>query len=741
MKIRQGVFLVWLIPVLLLSGCAAGQPQVGALETALTECESDIRIVDNSIDLRITNNESEQDSAACISNALDFDWDALATRFNSGDESFVVSERDLELRASRADDKTVVFSITETSVSEKTSAEDAVGLTLFLLGFIGVGLVIGFFLSRGSNYVSGGTLGGLSVFGILSLGFPVLLSSITDSDPAFWSEFNSWGGPTYGGLIIVAKAFTGFLVAAGFASIVLLIVRWRKLGSFSFHSSSERENDRRTEFMQDLFPDGVRETLQKALRQLDKAVSQGDVAKESHIVNVAVQKYLVPVRERNILSQDSVLQEVKEEFEAIQQKVWNSHLSASIDFEWLWPVKDLQDKWLEFGREEDDIEFWVDDEETLLIQVRGQRLILGSHLYLLDHKTQIRKEINKAEFEERYEVFGEDWKLSMVLYHDSSFEDAFEERRRKKELGGLRESISNLLDSIGQIQATLKMIDDQAAAEQQAQETQTKYLGKEVGEWSLIKRLGGGAFGSVWLGERTVIGAEQPKQKAAVKIFSDSGFQSSKQFQAEMVSLAQLDHPNIAKLLGYATTGNQFWFATSFAGEMSLGQFVAKVKKLNTNALYTYAVQLFAALAHAHRRDVIHGDIHPGNLVMTNDQSAIVLVDFGLSTVGSSRTQLALTNLAFRAPELLSKNPVVSDKNDVYSAAITIATVALGRLPWKSTEESGILGEVIDGNPDLTALDPNLAIFLKPLLNKNPSMRPSSNQIFLHLKDQGFSSW
>jgi hypothetical protein len=512
------------------------------------------------------------------------------------------------------------------------------------------------------------------------------------------------------------------------------------VGFLGFRSSWEKEYDRKREFMQKLFPDGVEKTMKKAFGQLNQAVASGDLSKELEVINSVRDNYLNPARGR-LGSNDSDYEEVENLYRSIPQAVWNNHLKSSLNFEWLWPVKDLQDKSLEFGREDDDLEFWVDEEESLLIQVRGQRLILGSHLYLLDHKTQIRKEINKAEFEERYEIFGEDWKLSMVLFHDWSFDDAFEERRRKKEQVELRESISNLLDSISQVQATLKMMEDQADAEKQAKETKTKYLGKKVGEWSLIRRIGGGAFGSVWLGERTVIGTEQPKQKAAVKIFSDSSFQSSQQFQAEMVSLAQLDHPNIAKLLGYATTGNQFWFATSFAGEMSLGQFVSQVKKINTNALYTYAVQLFAALAHAHRRSVIHGDIHPGNLVLTNDQSAIVLVDFGLSTVGSSRTQLALTNLAFRAPELLSKNPVVSDKNDVYSAAITIATVALGRLPWKSTEESGILGEVIDGNPDLTALDPNLAMFLKPLLNKNPSMRPASNQIFLHLKDQGFSSW
>jgi serine/threonine-protein kinase len=238
-----------------------------------------------------------------------------------------------------------------------------------------------------------------------------------------------------------------------------------------------------------------------------------------------------------------------------------------------------------------------------------------------------------------------------------------------------------------------------------------------------------------------VNGQDTPSQQAAIKIFSQSDFQSLKQFQAEIASLGQLHHPNIAHLIDNAKTGNVFWFATTYVGEVSMGSIVSAGAVVPQKMLHTYATQLFAALAHAHRRQIVHGDVHPGNLVLTNDRSAIVLVDFGLSAIGGYRTQETLTHVEYRAPELLGDKPLVDTKNDVYSAAVTILTMARGHTPWKSSDFQALIQEIKLGAPSLVGLDESLAGFIAPLLSTNPAHRPSSENVFKLLQAGGFRSW
>ena len=514
------------------------------------------------------------------------------------------------------------------------------------------------------------------------------------------------------------------------------------MGLFGFRSSWEKDLERHWAFMEHTFPGGVAKTMKKAFRGMNEAVACGDIQKELEVLNFVRETYVIPARGR-LRRHDSDLDKVEELFKSIPQVIWNSHLPTTLNFEWLFRASedDLQPKWLSFERENVDDDLSWNHDSPILIQVRSQRLIIDGLIYLIDDKTLVERVFDEAEFTESYRIVGDDWLVQVDLFHDEECEDPFDRRRQKKELDELRQTIEAFLGAVQDVQSTLKLIEDQKTFIRSAHEKQTKYAGSQVGDWLLTQRLGGGAFGDVWLGERTVAGDAALKQKAAVKVFANSSFQSSQQFQAEMASLAQLDHPNIAKLLDYPKTGNQFWFATSFAGKSSLGSAVAEHGRLGPSIMYSYALQLFAALAHAHRRNVVHGDVHPGNLVLTNDASGIVLVDFGLATVGSIRTQLALTNLAFRAPELLDENPAVTPKNDVYSAAITLATIALGRVPWKSENNAKLSREITSSPPNLSGLDPNLEAFLKPLLSREPNSRPSAEQVYQHLRQNGFSSW
>ncbi len=744
MVFRKILFLTLLIPIVFLSGCSSAQTSKSALERVVEECESSSPIVNNSLEVRITNDESVQDNAYCVISSLEFDWEAIANRFNAGDESFTVSGGGFDLVASRVDDATVVFRITQDSFSDESGEGFLTSTLLFLVVCVGAGLLFGAFLLRFSSKFRDETLWALSVFGVLGLGFPSLLAlSIgSESESVFWNEFSANGGPVFGNLILTAKIFTAVLVSTGFASIVLLSFERRE---------AKRQNARHVERLNTLidstFPKGASMAVKKGLAGFAKSVQRGDLEREIEASTMAIRALLQPLHELRVSSPakgaekiQQLIRSVLEEAIDFQQRTWKGSLASSLQFEMLVGG----DVSLDFGYHKSDPAFgesnfynWRNqfacfDHTGGLIQVRGERLIIGCNIFQISSDTKVEAEQFKDEDSESIFVKVHDNRWALELSAEDIDVDDW---------NAFTAEVLKLLEAVNQVQRNLKVVMEQEVANAERTRLQTQYIGVSFGDWRAVRPIGNGGFGQVWLGEKNILDDSGPKQQAAIKVFSRTDFQSWKQFQAEMSSLAQLRHPNIAQLLDNAKDGNTFWFATSFVGESSLGEFVSEGLAVDLKRLQTYATQLFAALAHAHRRKVLHGDVHPGNLVLTNDQSAIVLVDFGLSTIGGLRTQEALTNLAYRAPELLADHPLVDMKNDVFSAAVTILTLAKGQTPWKSRNQKSLIAEMKSGSPSLAGLDESLARFIRPLLMRDPAKRPSASEVFNHLDRRGFHPW
>jgi hypothetical protein len=495
-----------------------------------------------------------------------------------------------------------------------------------------------------------------------------------------------------------------------------------------------------------------------AFREFAYALSAGTVSKEIKTNFRAIQKLqlihgVVQTLSNNPenLSADKSGKELQEAIIQVQQGLWNSNLASSLHFEMVAREATRLDYGFfkddpKYGNESDNqSEKYVRFETSGSIQVRGERIIVGCNFYQITSKTKVKvRQYFDEDSVETVEVKiqGNRWALEL----ESSGPDVFEvttkeENRLQEDWVAYKTQLNDFVKAVTQVQTALKVVADQKRKADDKKQTERKNTGAKFGDWVAIQPLASGSFGQVWLAEKDVLGEAGPRQQAALKVFLQSDFQSLKQFQAEMSSLGQLRHPNIAQLIDNARSGNVYWFATTYAGQDSLGGLISGGKGIELHRLESYATQLFAALAHAHRRDIVHGDVHPGNLVLTNDRSAIVLVDFGLSAIGGYRTQEVLTHRDFRAPELLSDEPQVDLKNDVFSAAVTILTLALGHTPWTSRDPDALKLEMKRGAPSLVGLDESLARFILPLLSPDPTKRPTAERIFNHLTRHGFYPW
>ncbi|HEY0179730.1 MAG TPA: serine/threonine-protein kinase, partial [Dokdonella sp.] len=206
--------------------------------------------------------------------------------------------------------------------------------------------------------------------------------------------------------------------------------------------------------------------------------------------------------------------------------------------------------------------------------------------------------------------------------------------------------------------------------------------GRTIGAYRLLRRIGAGGSGEVWLAERSEGGF---RQRAAVKIVRDAHGSLHERFAAEREILASLTHPGIARLYdgGVEPDGCAYMVMEYVEGEHLVAYADAHTLPLAERlALF---LQVCDAVAYAHTRLVVHRDIKPANILVTADGHA-KLLDFGIAKLICAEPALDATRTlhlspAYAAPEQLTGD-YVSTATDVYALGVTLFELLTGRLPW-----------------------------------------------------------
>ncbi len=211
--------------------------------------------------------------------------------------------------------------------------------------------------------------------------------------------------------------------------------------------------------------------------------------------------------------------------------------------------------------------------------------------------------------------------------------------------------------------------------------------GDPVGPWRLLRRLGEGGMGEVWLAERNEGGVTQ---RAAIKrIRHGLGAELTARFLRERRILARLQHPHIAAFIdaGMDASGAP-WLALEYVEGERLGEH-CESRQLDPQARVRLLLQMLDALDHAHRQLVVHRDLKPGN-VMVDSGGRVKLLDFGIARLlDDSEADAALTRTRlpapltprYAAPEQLAGEPA-GVAADVYSAGLLLFELLCGRSPF-----------------------------------------------------------
>jgi serine/threonine protein kinase len=200
-----------------------------------------------------------------------------------------------------------------------------------------------------------------------------------------------------------------------------------------------------------------------------------------------------------------------------------------------------------------------------------------------------------------------------------------------------------------------------------------------IGPWRVLRLLGRGGMGEVWLGERSDGVVDQ---QVAIKRVRGASPAFVRRLLAERRILARLSHPNIARFIDAGVDLDaQPWMALEYVQGGDLSTWCSEPQP-DLRARLELFLKICSAVDHAHRLLVVHRDLKPGN-VLVDAQGEPHLLDFGVAKLldeEAGETTLAALTPVWAAPEQLRGEPV-STATDVYALGLLLCRLLSGALP------------------------------------------------------------
>ncbi len=213
--------------------------------------------------------------------------------------------------------------------------------------------------------------------------------------------------------------------------------------------------------------------------------------------------------------------------------------------------------------------------------------------------------------------------------------------------------------------------------------------GQTIGKYRILTPLGSGGFGAVYLAEDTWI-----DKKVALKIPHRQNLDFGELLREPRL-LASLNHPNIVTVLTAEKQDNTFFIVMEYVAGETLEQIVEREGALDLARALDYTCQIANAMDHAHRQGVIHRDLRPGNVLVT-ENGMVKVADFGTSRfleIAAHGTTV-IGSPPYMAPEQFQGKAVFS--SDIYSLGVTMYQMLTGSLPY-ATPSAADLEKLIKG--------------------------------------------
>jgi serine/threonine protein kinase len=257
-------------------------------------------------------------------------------------------------------------------------------------------------------------------------------------------------------------------------------------------------------------------------------------------------------------------------------------------------------------------------------------------------------------------------------------------------------------------------------------------LGSNVSHYRITGKLGTGGMGIVYEAEDTRLA-----RKVALKFLPEESAadpDAARRFQREADTIAQLSHANICTIYEIDRHEGRAFIAMECAEGVNLKVYMTR-RTLTTGQIVEIALQITEALAAAHARGIVHRDIKPGNIVVS-DSGHVKVLDFGLARRFKSETDdlgpdgstipgRPMGTANYMAPERILQLPV-DPRSDFFSLGVVMYEMATGRLPFAGPSPSETVSNILDKDPaPLTTLASQHPKALETLVHRLLAKRAS----------------
>jgi serine/threonine-protein kinase len=259
-------------------------------------------------------------------------------------------------------------------------------------------------------------------------------------------------------------------------------------------------------------------------------------------------------------------------------------------------------------------------------------------------------------------------------------------------------------------------------------------IGQTISHYKILERLGGGGMGVVYKAEDTKL-----KRIVALKFLPPEltrDKEAKERFIHEAQAASALDHPNICNIheVGETDDGQMFIAMACYEGE-TLKSRIAK-GQLRIEEAVEIAIQVAQGLQKAHEKGIVHRDIKPGNIIITNDGVAKIL-DFGLAKLAGqaklTKTGSTVGTAAYMSPEQ-ARGLDVDHRTDIWSLGVALYEMLTGHLPFRGDHEAALLYSIVHEEPRPISsfrvdLPPDIELSITKMLQKEPGGR------FQHMRE------
>ncbi len=254
--------------------------------------------------------------------------------------------------------------------------------------------------------------------------------------------------------------------------------------------------------------------------------------------------------------------------------------------------------------------------------------------------------------------------------------------------------------------------------------------------YKILEKIGSGGMANVYKGEDQVL-----NRFVAIKILheqfsNDESFIA--RFKQEAQSAANLTHPNIVNIFDWGTEGNSYYIIMEYLKGQNLKDYITDAGHLTWQEACDIGAQVANALIFAHKKDVVHRDIKPHNIIITKDTD-VKVTDFGIARAGAStmtQTGAILGTAHYISPEQ-SRGLSADYRSDIYSLGIVIYEMLAGQPPFVGDNPVGIaMKHIQEEIPQINTINPSIPNSVVAILNKALAKNPDERyQNASELKD------